>query len=77
MVIFGIAHRKGEYNGQSYDNYMLSCMREADPYKEEEGSIAEVLKVSKVVFDTSGVGCGDTIEPMYDKFGRIVKLLKV
>lgn len=74
MVIFGIAHREGEFNGQKYDNYMLSCMRDADVSKGEEGSIAEILKVSKLVFEQSNVSVGQDILPMYDKYGRIVKL---
>lgn len=74
MVIFGITHREGEFNGQKYDNYMLSCMREADESKGEEGSIAEILKVSKLVFEQSNVSVGQDILPMYDKYGRIVKL---
>lgn len=77
MVIFGTSHRKGEYNGQAYDNMIVSCMRDADPYREEEGSIAEVLKVSTSIYNASGCSLGDNIEPMYDKYGRIIKLLKV
>ena len=76
MVIFGTAHRKGEYDGKAYDNIIVSCMRDPDPYREEEGSIAEVLKVPTSVYNSSGASIGDTIEPMYDKYGRIVKLIK-
>lgn len=76
FVVFGIAHKQGDYNGNKYNNYVLSCMRDADPMKEEQGSIAEVLKVPSPVFESSDVGVGDTIVPMYDKFGRIQALHK-
>lgn len=76
LVIFGLAHREGEFEGRRYDNYVLSCMRDADTSKGEEGSIAEILKVSKTVFEESMVNVGDNVLPMYDKYGRIIKLVR-
>lgn len=75
-TVFGIAHRHGEYNGIKFDNYNLSCLRDADTTKEEQGSIAEVIKVPAVVFNSSDVTIGDIIIPMYDRFGRVIDLKK-
>ena len=75
MVICGIAHREGEYNGQKYNNYMLHCLRNADEGKGEIGQISEVLKVSSSVFEgLVGIDVGVNVLPLYDKFGRIIDL---
>lgn len=75
MVVIGIVHASGEYNGQKYDNYNLHCTREADANNpNEDGSITEVIKVKASLFDEYGINIGDTIDVSYDKYGRIKEI---
>ena len=73
-TVVGIVHSKGEYNGNSYDNFNLHCIRESKPDTNEDGSITEVIKVKADIFMSSDIVIGSIITPFYDKYGRIVQL---
>ena len=71
-VVIGLVHSVGEFNGNAYDNYNIHCVRSANPDKEETGDISYVFKVKTSIFKEHIVVLGDTITPLYDRFGRIV-----
>lgn len=73
MVVIGIARRKGDYNGNPYDNKMLYCLRPADVNRGEVGQISEVIKVKTVDFP-SIIEVGMEIEPVYDRYGRVTDI---
>lgn len=73
-TVVGIVHSKGEYNGNSYDNYNLHCIRDSKPNTDEDGHITEVIKVKSDLFLDSSIIIGSIISPFYDKYGRIVQL---
>lgn len=68
--VVGLERRKGEYQGQSYDNMMVHCIRPCDTSKDEEGSITEILKIKFELFDADIV-VGSKVDPVYDRYGRI------
>lgn len=74
MVIVGIQTSKGEFNGVQYDNVKIHCLVPADVSKGHLGQLTEVVKVPKVLFDSSGVDIGDDINPMYDRYGRVIAI---
>ncbi len=74
MVIVGIQTSKGEFNGVQYDNVKIHCLVPADSSKGHQGQLTEVVKVPKVLFDSSGVVIGDDINPMYDRYGRVIQI---
>jgi hypothetical protein len=74
-TVVGIVHSKGEFNGNSYDNFNLHCVRDAKPDTEENGQITEVIKVKSELFLSSDIDVGSIVTPYYDKYGRIVQLI--
>ena len=42
MVVVGIQEKKGEYNGITYHNYLIHCLKDDD---NALGQISEVIKV--------------------------------
>ncbi len=72
--VIGLQRKKGEYNGQRYDNWVLSVVRPADVAKEEVGSICSSIKIKFSDLPTPPV-VGDTVSPVYDRFGRVVGLM--
>lgn len=70
--VIGLVHSVGEFNGSSYDNYNIHCVRKANPDKQEVGEVTYVFKVKTSLFQERPVSVGDTITPMYDRYGRVV-----
>lgn len=73
MLVIGLARRKGEYQGNAYDNMMIYCTRPADTTKDEQGQITEVIKIKTADFP-SIIDIGVEIRPIYDRFGRVVDI---
>lgn len=69
--IIGIQHKTGIYEGQPFDNLVFSVTRPADASKGEQGNICSLLKV-KTSLLTKIPAVGDTVSPIYDRYGRIV-----
>lgn len=74
MLVVGIQHSTGDYNGYAYDNYKLHCLIPSDESKQQSGQLCEIVKVPKAIFDSSNITIGDEIVPLYDKFGRLVSI---
>ena len=74
MLVVGIEHSSGTYNGVGYDNYKLHCLCETSESDKVSGQLTEVVKVPKVLFEQLSVNVGDDIHPSYDKYGRLVKI---
>ncbi len=74
MLVVGIEHSFGDYNGFKYDNYKLHCLKLADEEKEQEGQLSEIVKVPKDMFQSSKITVGDEIVPFYDKYGRLIRI---
>lgn len=72
--VIGLQRKKGEYNGRVFDNWVLSVVRPADVAKEEVGSICSSIKIKFSDLPTPPV-VGDTVSPVYDRFGRVVGLI--
>lgn len=72
--VIGLQRKQGEYNGNPYDNWVLSVVRPADVAKEEVGSICSTIKIKFSDLPTPPV-VGDTVSPEYDRFGRVVGLM--
>lgn len=73
MLVVGIQHSKGSYNGYDFDNYKLHCLSPASG-QESEGQLCDVIKVPKDLFESSKITVGDEVVPFYDRFGRITKI---
>ena len=74
MLVVGIEHSSGTYNGRYYDNYKLHCLCESSASDKVKGQLTEVVKVPKVMFEQLSVNVGDEIQPSYDKFGRLIRV---
>lgn len=69
--VIGIEHKTGTYQGQPFDNMIFSCTRPAETDKGEIGIISSRFKV-KTRFLTSIPSVGDTVSPIYDRFGNCI-----
>lgn len=70
MKIKGINHKKGEYNGNSYDNYVLFGI---------DGEEWDMIKVSSKVVEASGIKdikvlINNDVEILYNKYGKVESL---
>lgn len=75
MVILGIRHSSGSYNNCNYDNYYLHCLCDDDKSDANSiGQLTEVLKVPKSLYDNLSISVGDTVNPAYNKFGKLISL---
>lgn len=75
MVVLGIRHSSGTFDGYNYDNYMLHCVCDVDTSDTSvEGQLTEILKVPKSMFDNLSISVGDTVNPAYNKFGKLISL---
>lgn len=73
MYVIGLARRKGEYQGNAYDNMMIYCTRPADPSKDEQGQVTECIKIKYSDFPEI-ISPGVEINPIYDRYGRVVDI---
>lgn len=72
--IIGFSSRKGEYEGKSYDNILVHCVREAsEDY--ETGSVCTTFKVRRSDLVDHMPSVGDIVTPYYDQYGRVVALV--
>lgn len=71
--VIGIQHKKGNYNGQDYDNMVFSVTSPANEKNGDIGLIASVIKIKTSLVETVP-SIGDLISPLYDRFGRVVGL---
>ena len=69
--IIGIQHKMGDFNGSRYDNMVFSVTRPADASKGEQGLIASQIKIKTELLN-SIPSVGDSVIPIYDRFGRCV-----
>ncbi len=69
--VIGIQRKIGTFNNQPYDNYVFSVISPADAEKSEVGNIASLIKV-KASSLVKVPAVGDTVSPVYDRFGRVV-----
>lgn len=74
MIVVGQAQRKGEYQGQAYDNMMIYCLRSADTLKGENGQVCEIIKIKTVDYDPNVCKIGNEIKPVYNRFGQVVDI---
>ena len=70
MVVKGINHKKGEFQGKAYDNYQLFGV---------ENETWLMVKVPKRVIDESGIKditllLNKNIEILYNRFGNVEKI---
>ncbi len=72
-TVIGYQHKVGTYNGVNFDNMVFSCTSPADEKKGEVGDIACILKIKTSLLQ-SVPDVGDTVTPVYDRFGHIVDL---
>lgn len=72
--VIGIQHKVGEYNGQPYDNMVFSVTQPGNVGKGEVGLIASQIKI-KTSLLKSVPSVGDTISPVYDRFGRVIDFM--
>lgn len=68
--IIGIQRKQGTYDGKEYDNYVFSVIRPADTKNNEQGSICSVIKVKTSSLDIIP-NIGDTISPVYNRYGQV------
>lgn len=73
MKVIGLARRKGEYQGNAYDNMMIYCTRPAVPESNEQGEISDCVKI-KFENYSSLISIGSDIRVIYDRFGRVVDI---
>ena len=74
--VIGIQHKKGNYNGQDYDNMVFYVTSPANADNGDIGLIASVIKIKTSLVETVP-SIGDLISPLYDRFGRVVGLLYI
>ena len=72
--VIGMQQKKGEYQGQAYDNTLLYCTY---PDVEVSGSGVEVIKVKTLIFSQYPVKLNDVIDVYYDKYGKVNRLQNV
>lgn len=68
-TIVGIEKREGVYEGKAYSNKVLHCTY---PKKDMEGVATVSIKIKTV--DCPEVTIGDTVSPLYDRYGNCVHL---
>lgn len=73
FTVIGYQRKTGTYNGINFDNMVFSCISPADVKKGEVGEIATILKVKTSLLETIPE-IGDTVSPVYDRFGHIIDL---
>lgn len=69
--IIGFQHKTGLFDGKHYDNMIFSVTRPALADKGEQGLIASVIKI-KTELLTVIPSIGDTVSPVYDRYGRCI-----
>lgn len=69
--IIGIQHKSGVFDGKNYDNMIFSVTRSADSSKGEQGLIVSQLKIKTELLE-SIPNIGDTVQPIYDRYGRCI-----
>lgn len=84
-VIYGIKHRKGIYQGHSYDNYSIGSVDfETQLSSVEAGCDVDISKVKRPILEDamnrSGVKCLDDLIGMnivyaYDKYQNVSSLI--
>lgn len=85
MVIIGVVHSKGNYQGNDYDNINFQCFSDVNPKGLLAGSAVETVKVkSDVVIDCVGKSIksidwerfiGSDIVCQFNKFGQVTSFV--
>lgn len=70
LSVIGISRSTGEYNGTTFDNTYLHCIRPADEKKNQQGQICEIIKVKTASLDVIPE-LNSFIVPYYNKFGQV------
>lgn len=73
FTVVGIKHATGEYQGVKFDNFNLQCLRDAASDSGEEGQICEIIKIKSSLLDEVPQ-IGQVVEPIYDRYGRVVRV---
>ncbi len=70
--IIGIEVRKGVYEGNAYDNTILHCTYTKENAENLDGLCVSSLKIKTAL--CPAVKLGDSVDPLYDKYGNIAHL---
>lgn len=77
FTVVGVAHRKGEFNGNRFDNFHVYATRDALLDKDETGVITKEYKIPAVYFEKNQIFVFDTFDDKdvsYDAYKRVKSL---
>jgi hypothetical protein len=68
--LLGYNRKRGEYEGNAYDNYYLHCRKVVAP-EDHKGEYLEIFKVKAVLVSESELIIGGTYRFYYDRYGKV------
>ena len=73
FLVIGYRHNFGvKRSGESYDDYIVFCTRDANPNENEVGQAVEIVRVPASLYVTKPVVVGDVISPAYNRTGDLI-----
>lgn len=73
FTVIGFRHSFGtKRTGELYDDYIIFCVRDADPNDNEVGQAVEIVRVPAPLYLSKPICVGDTISPAYNRTGSVV-----
>lgn len=70
--IIGIEKREGVYEGNAYNNTILHCTYTKENAENLVGKCVATLKIKTAI--CPAVHVGDSVDPLYDKYGNVAHL---
>lgn len=71
-TIIGIEKREGVYEGTAYNNTILHTTYKKENAENVTGLCVSTLKIKTAICPS--VAVGDSVDPLYDKYGNIAHL---
>lgn len=71
MKVVGFVRSKGNYQGYDFDNFKVHCVYDVDQTSERQGQLTTVVKVPTSIFNSQSVCIGDSVDFIYDRFGKV------
>lgn len=71
-TIIGIEKREGVYEGTAYNNTILHTTYKKENAENVNGLCVATLKIKTAI--CPAVNVGDSVDPLYDKYGNIAHL---
>lgn len=73
FLVIGYRHSFGtKRSGEQYDDYIVFCVRDANPQDNEVGQAVEIVRVPAPLYLQKPISVNDTISPAYNRNGILI-----